>query len=139
MADFEILRHSASEKFRATGETREKAFEQVINAYAEITRGQLEGMYTHSFEVEAQGLDNLLYDFLEQLIKLQDTENVVISRPKNLEFKEKDTSNYKIKAEVYTDTVTSGMNPLEIKNPTYNAMKTDYEDGEWILEAVLNV
>jgi SHS2 domain-containing protein len=31
------------------------------------------------------------------------------------------------------------MNLLDIKAPTYNEMKVDYEDGKWVLEAVLDV
>jgi len=68
---YKILEHSADEKFHAQGETREEAFEEVVEAFAEIVGGQTEGMYTHSFEVEANTLEALLYDFLDELIFLK--------------------------------------------------------------------
>jgi len=46
---------------------------------------------------------------------------------------------YRIEASVFTDVITADMAPLDIKAPTYNEMKIDYQNEKWVLEAVLDV
>lgn len=135
---YEILEHSADEKFHAEGSDRDEAFSEVVAAFAEIVGGDTRGMYSHEIEVESEGLEALLYDFLDELIFLQDSECVVISHAEKIEFEELENG-YRIFAKVLVDNITSDMSLLDIKAPTYNEMKVDYADGNWVLEAVLDV
>lgn len=135
---YEILEHSADEKFHAEGSTKEEALEEVVNAFAEIVGGNTHGQYHHSISVEAQSLESLLYDFLDELIFLQDTEGIVISHTEKLGLEEL-RDGWKLETTVLTDTITAEMNLLDIKAPTYNEMKIDYQDGKWSFEAVLDV
>jgi len=135
---YEILEHSADEKFRAQGKTLDKAFSEAVKAFSEIVDGG-GGMYTHSIDVESENLEALLFDFMDRLINLQDVEGVVISHAKNLDYEELDGS-HRIKADILVDTIDLNDQPLDIKAPTYNEMKVDYikEEG-WKLEAVLDI
>ncbi|EHK02261.1 hypothetical protein HRED_01831 [Candidatus Haloredivivus sp. G17] len=135
---FEILEHSADEKFYAEGESKEEAFSEAVKAFAEIVGGNTEGMYHQKIEVESENLEALLYDFLEELVFLQDSEGVAISHAEDVKIEEK-TDSWKINASILVDNITSDMNLLDIKSPTYNEMKVDYQDEKWILEAVLDV
>ncbi|MFO7793918.1 MAG: archease [Candidatus Nanohaloarchaea archaeon] len=135
---FEILEHSADEKFHAEGESKEEAFSEAVKAFAEIVGGDTHGQYHHKIEVESENLEALLYDFLDELVFLQDSETVVISYAEELEVEEKRDS-WTIKATIVVDNITSDMSLLDIKSPTYNEMKVDYQDKKWILEAVLDV
>ena len=135
---FEILEHSADEKFHAEGDSKEKVFSEAVKAFAEIVGGNTEGMYHHKIDVESENLEALLYDFLDELVFLQDSEGVAISHAEDVKIEEK-TDSWKINASILVDNITSDMNLLDIKSPTYNEMKVDYQDEKWILEAVLDV
>ena len=135
---FEILEHSADEKFYAEGDSKEKAFSEAVKAFAEIVGGNTEGMYHHKIDVESENLEALLYDFLDEMVFLQDSEGVAISHAEDVKIEEK-TDSWKINASILVDNITSDMNLLDIKSPTYNEMKVDYQDEKWILEAVLDV
>ncbi len=135
---YEILEHSADEKFRAQGDTLDEAFKEVVKAFSEIVDGG-GGMYTHSIEVESENLEALLFDFMDRLINLQDIEDVVISHAKNLDYEELDEG-HRIEADIMVDTINLNQQPMDIKAPTYNEMKVDYIKGEgWELEAVLDI
>jgi len=135
---YEILEHSADEKFHAEAPTKKEAFKEAVKAFAEIVGGDTEGMYTHSIKVESENLEALLYDFLDELIFLQDSEGVVISHAKSLDFEELENG-FRIKADILVDVITADMSLLDIKAPTYNEMRIDYRDEKWVLEAVLDV
>jgi SHS2 domain-containing protein len=135
---YEILEHSADEKFRAQGETKEKALEEVVKAFAEIVGGDTNGEYHHKISVEAESLESLFYDFLDELIFLQDSEGIVISHAEELTLEELGNG-WRLETTVLTDTITAEMNLLDIKAPTYNEMEIDYRDEKWVFEAVLDV
>lgn len=135
---YDIVEHTADAKFRATGKTLEEAFSEAVKAFSEITGGA-GGMYRHEIEVESENLQALLFDFLDRLIFLQDTEGVLVSHASELEIEEiNHGDSYRLEAEVLVDMIT-GEGGMDIKAPTYNEMKVDHEDGEWILEAVLDI
>jgi len=136
---YEILEHTADIKFRAVGETLEDAFTETLKAFSEITGGDPEaGDVRHTVSIESENLDALLFDFLDRLTFLQDTENVVVCHPETLEITENES--YRLETVIWTQKIDPGMELLDIKAPTYNEMKTDYEKGEgWILEAVLDI
>lgn len=136
---YKILEHSADEKFHAEGSTKEEAFMEAVNAFSEIVGGDTEGMYSHTIQVEAESLESLFFDFLDRLIFLQDTEQVVISHPTEAEIEQRNNDDWKLEMTVLVDNITADMDPLDIKAPTYNEMKVDYKDGIWSLEAVLDV
>lgn len=134
---YEILEHTADEKFRAEGEKLEKAFSEAVKAFSEIVKGDT-GEAKHGIEIESENTEALLFDFLDKLIFLQDTEGVAVSHAEHLEIQEKEDA-YKLEAEIMTDPITPGMNYTDIKAPTYNEMKVGYEDGNWFVEAVLDI
>ena len=135
---FEILEHSADEKFHAEGSTKEEALKEVVRAFAAIVGGDTHGHYHHDISVEAESLESLLYDFLDELIFLQDSEGIVISHAEKLSLEEL-RDGWQLETTVLTDTITAEMSLLDIKAPTYNEMKVDYQDKKWVLEAVLDV
>jgi len=135
---FEILEHSADEKFHAEGESKEEALKEVVKAFAEIVGGDTDGEYHHSISVEAESLESMFYDFLDELIFLQDSEGVVISHAEELTLEQLENG-WRLETTVLTDSITSDMNLLDIKAPTYNEMEIDYRDHKWVFEAVLDV
>lgn len=136
---YEILEHSADEKFRATGGSLEEAFSEAVKAFGEIVGADPEaGEYHHTVEVEAENTEALLFDFLDRLIFLQDTEGVVVCQAEELEIEEEQQEIYRLEASIAVDPIDRGQSYQDIKAPTYNEMKVDYED-EWVVEAVLDI
>lgn len=137
---YEILEHSADEKFRATGGSLEEAFSDAVKAFGEIVGSDPEaGEYSHEIEVESENTEALLFDFLDRLIFLQDTEQVAVCHAEELEIEEEKQEVYQLEAVVSVDPIDREQSFQDIKAPTYNEMKVDYEDGEWIIEAVLDI
>lgn len=134
---YELLEHTADEKFRATGETLEEAFSEATKAFSEIVKGD-KGSVKHRIKVESESHEALLFDFLDKLILLQDTEEVAVSHAENVEIDEKENI-YTLTADIITDPITPGLNYTDVKAPTYNEMNVGFEDGEWVLEAVLDI
>lgn len=135
---YEIKDHTSEAKFETTGENMEEAFSEVINAFSEITGGE-GGQHWHKIDVTSESHEALLFDFLDELIFLQDTEDVVISHPKELTIEEKGDK-YHLEATVWTNPITAGSEATDVKGPTYSEMSINYEKGEgWKIVAVLDI
>lgn len=137
---YEILDHPADAKFRATGASMEEAFSESVKAFAEIVGTDPKaGNIRHKIEAESENSEALLFDFLDELIFLQDANDVSASHTDDLQIEETENG-YKLKATIWTDVITEEMNLLDIKAPTYNEMVVDYQKGEgWITQAVLDI
>lgn len=134
---YEILEHTADEKFRATGETIEEAFAEAVKALSDIVGGG-NGEAVYDIEVESENREALFFDFLDQLIQLQDTEGVMVSHAEEVKVEEAGDS-YRLEASILVDPIDPSNRGLDIKGPTYSEMVVDYGDGEWVLQAVLDV
>lgn len=137
---YEILDHTADAKFRAKGDSMEEAFSESVKAFAEIVGTDPEaGDTRHKIEVKSENSEALLFDFLDELIFIQDANNVAVSHTDDLQIEDLEEG-YKLSATIWTDIITEGMSLLDIKAPTYNEMEVDYQKGEgWITQAVLDI
>lgn len=140
MMSYEILDHPADAKFQASGESLEEAFSEAVKGFAEIVGTDPEaGETRHKVEVKSENQEALLFDFLDELVFLQDSKSIAVCHAEDLEIKEIGDE-YKLTATIWTDTITKGMKLLDIKAPTYNEMEVDYEKGTgWVVEAVLDI
>lgn len=135
---YEILEHTADAKFSATGDSLEEAFSETVNAFAEIVGGK-GGSVRHSVELESESLDALLFDFIDELIFLQETEDVTATGVKDLEIEEKEDG-YRLETTLWTDPIEPEDGLMEIKAPTYSEMEVDYVKGEgWKITAVMDI
>lgn len=137
---YEILEHTADEKFRTEGDSIEEAFSEAVKAFGKIVGSDPEaGEHRHRIELEAENSEALLFDFLDKLIFLQDTEGVAVCHAEDLVIHEKRNS-YLLEATIWTDPIDHEDSYQDIKAPTYNEMKVDYEkERGWIVEAVLDI
>lgn len=135
---YEILEHTADAKFSANGESLEDAFKESVNAFADIVGGE-GGSIRHSIEMESESLDALLFDFIDELIFLQETEDVTVTGAKEMDIQEKGTG-YRLETTVWTDPIEPEEGLMEIKAPTYSEMEVDYvkEEG-WKITAVMDI
>jgi SHS2 domain-containing protein len=135
---YEILDHPADAKFRATGKTLDEAFSESVEAFAEIVGDGEQGQVRHEIDVKSENLEALLFDFMDELIFLQDTEGVTVRSAENLEIEKKEHG-HELTADIMTDKIDPGGSYMDIKGPTYNEMKVDHDDHKWVIEAVLDI
>jgi len=136
---YETLEHTADAKFRAIGDSVEEGFSEAVKGFAEIVGSDVEaGDTRHEIEVESESYEALLFDFLDKLIYLQDVNDVAVCHAEEMEIEDLEKG-YVLTAVIWTDMIEDE-SFLDIKAPTYNEMKVDYEEGKgWVLEAVLDI
>lgn len=136
---YEIKDHPADAKFRVVADSKEEGFREAVKAFADIVGGE-SGKQTHSIEVESEGLEPLLFDFLDELIFLQDTENVVVSHADSMDL-ERLENGWRIKADIKVNKIMPEVHKLDVKGPTYSEMQVDYDEDEsaWVLQAVIDI
>lgn len=135
---YERLGHKADAKFKAEGDSLSEAFRESVKAFADIV-GNEGGEYRHHIEIESENHEALLFDFLDRLIFLQDSEEVVVADAEDLQI-EDESDSYVLNADILVDTIDPGMNLVDIKGPTYSEMKVDYEkEVGWTIQAVLDI
>jgi SHS2 domain-containing protein len=82
MKSFEYLEHTADVKFRAHGRSLEETFENAGLAMvaAMIDPSTVRAEETWSVEIEAESLENLLYEWLSETLYLFEVELAVFSK-----------------------------------------------------------
>tara|TARA_Y100000310_G_C20648122_1_gene797812 strand:- start:24 stop:437 length:414 start_codon:yes stop_codon:yes gene_type:complete len=90
MKPYEFLPHTADTKIRAYGKTVEEAFVNSALATADTITDHTKIKQTveKKISVSSENQEALLYDFLEEIIVLLDTEGFLLSEVKDLKIKE---------------------------------------------------
>jgi SHS2 domain-containing protein len=132
---FKFIEHTADIQFQAFGNSLEEVFKNSALAMSKsILDKNLKGTIKKS--VEAKGRDNerLLYDFLEELLILFDSENFLITDVKKIKIKDNE-----LKADVVGVSAEKYEMDNHIKSVTYNNMFVKKEKNKWITQVVLDV
>jgi SHS2 domain-containing protein len=137
---YEIMQHPADAKFRASGETKKEAFSEAVRAFADIVGGEA-GKQVHTIKVDSESLESLLFDMLDELIFLQDTENVVVSHADEMSLNHAEDRSWRLEADIKTNKILPDVNKLDVKGPTYSEMEIKYIQGEgtWVLVCVVDI
>ncbi len=134
---FKFFPHTADIKFRAYGKTIEESFSN--SAYA-LINSVFEGKIKESkkFRISASGKDfeSLLYNFLEELLFLIDSENFFVSKITKLKI---DKKNFRLSAIFSGDFGENYKIQSDIKAITYNEMFVKNKDKKWTTQVVLDV
>ena len=85
MKPYEFLPHTADTKIRAYGKTLEEAFvNSAIATVKTITESKIAQTTEREIQVTSENKEALLYDFLEELFILLDSEDFLLSEVKDL-------------------------------------------------------
>jgi len=126
--DFEIIDHTADVGIVAYGVDANQAFANAARAlFSLITElDDVEEILYRDIELTAPDEESLLIEWLNQLIYLFDTENIVFKR-----FDVTKLNNTQLKARSYGEKVDSSKHRLKtgIKAATYHMLKIDKGDG----------
>ena len=126
--DFELIEHTADIGIKAYGDDIEQSFANAAKALfsliAEID--DVEEVVYRDIELTAADEESLLVEWLNELIYLFDTENIIFKR-----FDITELSNRKLKARSYGERVDISRHKLKIgvKAATYHMLKIEKNNG----------
>lgn len=123
---FEFKDHTADITIRATGNNLSEAFEQAALGFYEIITdsSKVESKNEKKVEISSEDLQSLLFDWIDQLIFLFDTELFIGKEVQIDELDSSDKNKCSLKATLKGEEFTIGKHPqeTEVKAMTYSFM-----------------
>ncbi|MCC7574201.1 archease [Candidatus Woesearchaeota archaeon] len=134
---FEFLEHTADTKIRAYGETIEEAFSNALIATTTVMTNPelIKEKITKKIKIKAKNKKALLYDFLEEILFLLDTEQLLIKKTNNLQIKE-NQEEYELTTELIGDYAKNYEVHSTIKAITYSEMEIKQEKNKHVIQIV---
>ncbi len=127
MEKYKFFEHTADVKFRAYGKTLEEAFKNVILATTKImTDEKIKPKEEKTITKTASKKESLLYDMVDELLFLIDTEAFITAEVKELKITEEDNQ-FKLTATLSGDIADNYEINTHIKAPTYTEMEIKEE------------
>ena len=134
---YKFLAHTADIKFQAFGKSIEEVFENsALAMFNAMYDGKVKEKKSFKINVKGKDFESLLYNFLEEVLFLFDSEGFFLSKVEKLEI---DKENFKLGAEVFGDDTKNYKIHLDIKAITYNEMFVKKEGEKWTAQVVLDV
>ncbi len=124
MEKFRFLQHTADAKFQAFGQTLEEAFSHAALAVASLMwdQSKIENKLTVSVEIRGQDLQQLLVNFLEEILYLFDTKGFLLAAVNGLSI-QKNGGQLLLCARFMGDNYSSRYEVFgDVKAITYNEM-----------------
>ena len=137
-----FLEHTADIYIEAWGQGLEEAFEEAaIAMFESITNlDKVEPKEKIEIGLEAENLETLIVDWLNELVYLMDAKGLLLSKFDVTEVRKSDGS-YTLKAYVYGEPINIDKHELkiEVKAATYGLMKLTQKGGEVRLKVLLDI
>lgn len=139
---FELFEHKADMGVRARAPTLEQAFAEAGKALFEVMvdTGQVKARKSVSFEAEAENLEELFVEFLNQLLYLKDVHSMFFSAF-TVEEIEEAGEGYRLKARAAGERMKPEGHDIktEVKGATYSQLKVEKEKDGWLVQCVVDV
>lgn len=139
---YEYLDHTADAKFRAFGNTMEEAFENAALAMFNvmIDTGKVSGETAKEVHVSSPDLEELLVDWLSELLYLFEVDEIIFWKFQVREIKEEE-GEYSLSGLAFGETFNPEIHPFEteIKAVTYNQLMLEKMDERWIAQVVVDI
>lgn len=134
---YKFVEHTADIEFDAYGKNLEEVFSNCAYAFVEsICKEKILEKKKLSFEVKGRDLENLLYNFLEELLFLFDSEYFILSNILKIEIDEK---KFILNCKIIGDDAKNYEIISHVKAVTYNSMFIRKKGEKWISHVVLDV
>jgi len=141
MERFEWVEHPSDIGFRAYGRDLDEAFGNAALALSEVMvdTDKVEPREETEVEIEAEDEKALLYDWLDRLIYLHDSENKVFS--KFVVRISKAQGGFKLSARIWGEVFESARHPgrTAVKAMTYHMMEIGQASGKCYVQAVVDI
>ena len=136
---FKYFDHTADAMFEAYGKNMEEAFENcalaMFNLLTDIEK--VKPLKMVLIEVDANTLEKLLFDFLDELLFYLDTKHIVFCKFENVKIENKD--GFKLSCKAQGDDISKYRRHGDIKAPTYNEMKITQDEKKVTIRAVVDI
>ena len=139
MEKFKFFEHTADAKFQAYGKSLGEAFGNAALAMFSviIDTNKVSGTIKKDIECSSKDLKALLYDFLEELVFLIDTEDFLLSNVEEIKIFKDEL--YFLRAVVTGDKADNYEPSGDIKAVTYNEMEIKKGKGKAMVQVVLDL
>ncbi len=138
---FETFEHKADLGVRGFGKSREEAFSECAKAMFSVIAELKEvgGKESQHLEVKAQGLEELLIGFLNELLYLHDAKEMVFSSFDL--YITNAAGSWKVEGKVFGEKIDKGRHGIkgDVKAATYHQAKVLEEQGKWVAQCVVDV
>lgn len=136
---YEFLEHTADIKFIVYGKSLKSIFENSVLAIAEfLTKSEkIESVKTKRFKISSRDYEELLYNFIDEIIYFLDAENFISSKAEVKIENKKDK--IILRAILFGDDAKNYKNLDSIKSATYSEMYVKKKMGEWEAQVVVDV
>ncbi len=139
---FELLPHTADVLVKAWGDSLEEAFGYAALGMFEVMTDTSKVACKEEREVEVEGIDveNLLYNWLEELIIIFDSESLLVSNA-NVKKIWNEDGVWKLKAKICGESYDPERHESRalVKAATYHMMKIWKEDGKHFVQFVVDI
>ncbi len=139
---YEYLDHTADLKVRAYGKTLEQAFVNVaIGGFDFLTdTNKIEKKIKKEISISANRLESLLYDYLEELLFVLDTDGFITAEIKDMKISEdKKNKKFSLQCLALGDKDEKYEIKGNIKSVTYSEMKIETTKDGCVIEVVLDI
>jgi SHS2 domain-containing protein len=124
MKTYELIDHTADIGVKAYGKNLAEAFENVAKAMFDIItdKSEIENIGQYDIKLEAPNLEQLLVDWLSELLYLHSAQNLVFGFFKIIDFDEKKT---RLHARVFGEKLNISKHKIgaEVKAVTYHMLE----------------
>jgi len=135
---YEFIEHTADLGFRAFGATVEELFAHAGEAFFEalVNLETIEERIERTIETEAEALDNLMVNWLDELLYLYDTERLLFRR-----FQVKSIKEYALQVTVAGEVLDPARHEIRagIKAVTYHQLYVEERGGLWEAQVILDI
>lgn len=142
MEKFRFLQHTADAKFEAYGNTIEEAFSNSALAMftVMIEPDKVRPKIERDVKVQAKDEKALLYNWLEELLFLLDSEGFLLSKVRKIRITAKKGKDFMLEASVAGDLAANGYKTHgDVKAVTYNEMEIRKESNKYTLQVVVDI
>ncbi len=133
---FKFLEHTADTKIRAYGNSLEEAFENAGLALFEVicNTKQVKQKEKISFKITSEDLKSLLYDFLEELLYIHETQKLLLSKFKV------NINKTSLSCEAWGEKINEAHElRTSVKAITYSEMNIEKKEDGWIIDFVVDL
>lgn len=140
MKKIEFLEHTADIKFRVYGNNLKDIFKNSAEALKKsiCRKEKIKENIIKKIKVGGEDYENLLYEFLEELLYLLDANNFIFSEIKKIKI-QKDKKELILDAEIIGDSAEKYKISNDVKAITYNDMFVKKQKNKFIAQVVLDV
>ncbi len=124
----------------ATGKTLDSLFESCALAFSDISANikKIKPKIKKEIKIESDTIENLLYNFLSELIFLKDAEQLLFSK---YEVKISKTKNYQLNAIAHGEQIDKERHELkdDVKAITFHMFEVKQTDKGWRAQVILDI